>query len=148
MVGVFDYADAGIPPAGAACTSTTFVFDGESESAWVNLSGTAFVGSVSVTAHGGSLCETAITGGGAVVLSVSGSGATGSLQCDSLEGAFTRTASDMTITVAGDCSINGTVTPRIGFIARGDFVPTALGAGVNEPITEAQFAGAFTILPT
>lgn len=149
VTGTVVFSGTGVPPLNAqACAATQFAFDGTSESAWVNGSVTAYVGPLAISAEGGSECETASSGGGALVVTASGVSPVGSLSCGPLSGEFTRLASDVTIVVTGDCTINNVEAIRINFIAKGEFVPTNDGGGVTEPITSASFAGAFSVVPS
>lgn len=149
VTGAVTFVDStGVPPGGAPCASTSFVFDGSSESAWVNGSGTAYAGRLSITANGGSDCETATTGAGDITVWASGTSAVGRLECGPLAGTFTRVLTDVTVTVNGDCVINDFPAIRIAFVAKGEFVPTTPGEGLTSPVTAALFAGAFAVLPT
>jgi hypothetical protein len=148
VTGIARFDPPGVPPLGAECETTSFTFAGDSTSAWVNGSGTAYVGPLTITASGGSDCERASTGDGALTVWAEGTNDLGQeLSCGPLDGTFTRVATDVTLTVSGDCEINDFDAFRISFVAHGEFVPTNPGGGLTEPVTEATFAGAFTVFP-
>lgn len=137
----------GVPPVGADCAATKFDFEGGSDSAWVNGSGTAYIGPITIRASGGAVCETATTGDGALTVTAFGTSELGELECGPLLGRYTRVASDVTVIVTGDCVINNFPAVRIGFVAKGEFLPSNDGGGLTEPVTAATFTGAFTIVP-
>ncbi len=145
--GSVTFTDSGVPPIGTTtCAPTTFRFEGISHSAWVNGSGTAYVGPLEISAQGTG-CDTASSGAGDLAVTANGSSLLGSLSCASLHGQFTRVASDVTIVVAGDCTINEFEAFSVSFVAKGEFTPTNDGGGVTTPVTEASFAGGFTVFP-
>lgn len=145
--GSVTFTDSGVPPVGTAtCAPTNFAFEGTSESAWVNGSGAAYVGPLAISAEG-SGCDTATLGAGELVVTATGSSPLGTLSCGPLHGQFTRIASDVTIVVSGDCTINDFDAFTISFLAKGEFRPTNDGGGVTVPVTEASFTGAFTVIP-
>lgn len=148
VTGTVTFADGeGVPPAGAPCAATSFDFAGTSEAAWVNGTGTAYVGPLVITGGGGSDCETASNGNGTVALSASGTSDTGTLDCGPLVGTFTRVLTDVTVVLSGDCSVNGFSAFSVSFLAKGEFVPVNDGGGATSPVTDATFAGAFTVVP-
>lgn len=147
IVGSVVFDGDGVPAVDAPCAPTQFRFDGSSASAWVNGSGTAYAGPLSITATGGSDCENAETGAGAITVAASGSNAVGSVACGPLTGTVARTLSDVLVIVTGDCVVNGVEAIRVRFVAKGEFVPLTPGAGVDAPVTEAAFAGSFVIIP-
>lgn len=147
ITGTVTFSGAGVPPADEDCVSTSFDFAGASESAWVNGSGTAYVGPVTITGRGASDCENATTGAGRLTLNASGESGIGSLVCGPLLGTFTRALTDMTVVVSGDCEINGFDVVRVSFVAKVEVSPTNSGGGVTEPVTAANFGGAFTVVP-
>ena len=147
IVGSVVFAGDGVPPIGSPCAPTSFEFTGSSTSAWLNGSGTAYVGPISISAAGGSICENAQTGAGAVTVNASGSSDTGDVVCGPLVGTVTRILTDALVVVTGNCTINQVEAFRVRFIAKGEFVPPTPGDGVTAPVREAQFGGAFVIIP-
>lgn len=147
VTGIASFDGRGIPPVNEPCETTSFEFTGQSTSAWVNGSVTAYAGPLTLSARGGSPCENATAGGGTLTVSASGSSALGTLLCGPLVGTFARVGTDVVLSVTGDCEINGFEAFRIGFQARGEFFPTTPGAGLASPVNEAEFVGAFTVVP-
>lgn len=147
IAGTVVFEGDGVPPIDADCAPTRFAFEGTSVSAWVNGSGTAYAGPVVITATGGSACENAETGTGAITVSAVGASPLGTLSCGTLTGTVARTSSDVLVVVRGDCTVNDFPAFRVGFIAKGEFLSTNLGGGVTAPVTEAAFVGAFVIVP-
>lgn len=139
----------GVPPLNADCATTTFHFEGSSATAWVNGSVETYLGPLDIAADGGSDCERASTGDGALTVWASGQNPLGDeLTCGPLTGTFTRIAGDVVIVVTGDCAINGVDAFSIIFNASGLFTPTNPGGGVTEPVTTASFVGAFAVSPS
>ena len=147
LSGTVAFADGGVPPVDAPCARTDFDFTGTSEVAWLNGSGEAYVGPVHMAGTGGSDCENATAGSGTITLSAIGDNDVGSLSCGSLDGSFTRALSDMSVVVSGDCVINEFEIVRVSFVGKLEVRPTNDGGGVTSPVTDAEFVGAFVVVP-
>ena len=148
-----------VPPLGAGCAQTSFNLNGTSEAFAMNTVGTEYAGPVTLQGYGGSTCEGASNGSGNLTLTnVQGTGPTqGTLNCanpttgTTLSGTYLRVGTHVTATLSGSCYVNN-FPAQINLAFEGEFVPTGGSGlaqpGVNEPISQATFAGAFTITPT
>lgn len=129
-----------------ACTPTRFSLSGVSAASVISLAQTAFAGPVTLTGSGGSPCETAALGTGALQLSAEGLGvATSMLDCSALAGTYTRSVTDLNAVVSGSCTINSR-SESVTLDVRVQLLP-ANGGGAAQPITAADFDGAFVVSP-
>jgi hypothetical protein len=135
-----------IPPTGEPCAQTSFTLTGTSAASVVSFAQAEFTGPLTVTGSGGGSCETAGTGGGSLVLSADGLGVTGTtIHCPQLSGSYFRAGTDVTATVSGPCTLNGTETDSLTIDAKVQFVPS--GGGAGRPVQSADFHGAFAVSP-
>lgn len=142
---VLTYGSAGVSH--GSCAPTTFDFSGRSAAAVINLSLVGFVGPVVVSGGGGSSCENASFGEGAITLNATGTGPTGSsISCPSLDGGYTRVAAVLVVRVDGWCTVNN-FTMHAELTISAGYVTTEPGGGVTVPFRRATAAGAFTVVP-
>src|SRR5207244_4449154 len=136
-----------IPAAGDPCGQTSFTLSGTSAASVISFAQAEFTGPVSITGSGGSSCESAGTGSGSLQLSAHGLGVTGTtIDCPQLSGSYFRAGTDVTATVSGLCTLNGTETDSLTLDAKVQFVPSDGGAA--QPVSSADFHGAFAVSPT
>ena len=147
VTGSVSFAAPGVPPVGAACKPTSFGLVGASTAVVVNTAISAYVGPVSFSGSGGSTCEGAGAGTGALTLRASGVGPTGgTLLCEELTGIYIRAATHVTVALGGVCKINN-LGSEVNFAASVEFVPDSPGAGVVGNVMSASFAGDFVVVP-
>ena len=141
----FTYDGGGVSH--GSCTPITFDVGGQSTAAVVNLSLVGFVGPVVITGEGGSLCENGDFGEGALALTLTGTGPTGStLSCPNLVGTYVRAAAAIVLQLEGACAVNQ-FDVLVSYTAVAGFSPTEPGGGVTVPFHRANAAGAFTVVP-
>lgn len=166
VTGSLAFASPGVPPAGQPCTATSFTLSGMSTNFVYNTVIMGYLGNVNISGAGGSACEGTSGGSGSLTLTdVRGTGTTGSrIECANptlspptkLTGGYTRTGTDVEAVVGGTCTINGYSAPVL-FSFHGAFEPSGFGVGgtppsltapgLNAPITQAMFQGAFVVEP-
>lgn len=139
----------GIPPVGDECVPTTFTVAGRANPFTLTTASTGIVvsgygGPLDFSGTGSSSCDSASNDGGSITLTATGDH---SVSCPNLTGTYTRVATDFLATLGGICTING-VPSSVGFLLRGELVPTNTGGGTTTPITDAQFTGAVGVTPT
>ena len=136
-----------IPAVGQSCAPTSFSLTGNSVASVISFAQSEYTGPINFTGSGGSSCETAASGAGSLDLSVQGLGVTGTtLSCPALSGSYSRVGSDVTVTVDGLCTLNGTETDPVSLAAKVEFAPAS--GGVGQPVTTATFDGAFAVSPS
>jgi hypothetical protein len=148
-----------VPPFFSSCAPTSFNLsvksDGSGGGGFVlNTAGTEYAGTVNIQGNGNSACESASTGGGNLTLTdVQGTGASGgTLDCanpqtgTTLSGTYLRVYTDVSALLHGTCIVNDHPA-AVTFVFKGEFVPTGSGAGISAPISQATFAGPFTVAP-
>lgn len=145
--GTVSYRAPGVPGLSEDCLPTTFDIVASSVAAWVNGSGTAYAGPLSVSGNGEGVCETASTGAGILTLTASGTSAAGTLACPALLGTFTRVATDMTLVLNGDCTINAFSALRVGVLAKAHLVATPAVGSAPGSMTEVMLLGGFVVYP-
>jgi len=154
-----------VPPVNTPCRQVGFTFDAFATIAIRNLGGSFFVGTAGnaqagtgLTGSGTSECENFTVGGGRLALdaiSVTNPQTTGTLVCHGLQGAgtpllgsYTRTLTDLTAVVGGQCGINHGLTGNVAIVIRAQLVPDdKVGDGVTAGVASARMAAAFTVVP-
>jgi hypothetical protein len=148
----------------APCTATTYTFSSTVIVGAVtqSVSGNSYVGTIPVSATGGSVCESDAGAGGTVSITsafgnadVRGNGNT--IDCDAqvsgtaLSGVFVRKGTVVEVDLRGTCTIDpngpnppGPTTESAHVNVAANFTPTNPGGGAN---TQARFAGEFTFIP-
>lgn len=136
-----------VPP-GPECGQTSFTLQGESTAIVANTIIKGYFGGIDLTGSGGSDCETATSGAGSLTISVRSTG-NDFLRCDGLTGSYSRVLTDVHTQLGGTCTVNNLSGIPVTLVFHGQFIPDGLteGAGSEEPVTSAQFAGAYTLFP-
>lgn len=136
-----------VPP-GPACGETRFTLEGESQAVVVNTIIKGYAGNIDLSGSGGSTCETATGGAGGLTINAESTG-NDFLSCEGLTGSYSRALTDVHAQLGGTCTVNDLSGIPVTLVFHGQFVPEGVedGAGSEEPVTAAEFVGAYTLLP-
>lgn len=159
LTGDVSFSNA-VPAVNTPCQQTNFTFNISGVAAVSTKSGTAWAGPIlaaeddsnntGITGSGGSACENATAGGGSLTVNpfrARNPVNTQDFSCTQLTGQYVRTLTDVTIVVAGQCTIVGAASGKVAFIVRGEFFPTNEGGGLRAPVSAAAFVGSFQLVP-
>lgn len=147
----------GAPPVNTPCRPASFRFTATAVVTLANAGGAQSTWLLDstfgplLTATGSSACENASVGGG--VLTVDPIRATNpllpaSLSCSAVTGAYTRTGTDLTAVLSGDCAIDMHSAGRVSFYVRAEVTPASgTGNGTTTYITAADVKGGFIVVP-
>jgi hypothetical protein len=136
----------GVPVFSAkTCVNDTFTFSGTA-TGLLSGGGKTFIGGLAVSASGSS-CDTTNKGSGPLTATANGSAGGTTVSCPALSGSFSRTATNVTVSVSGTCTVtdkkgSASIAQKLN-IAVSEFIPTK-GNGITTPVTGASFAGQFT----
>lgn len=143
---VFD--PPGIPAAGEPCQPVSFSVEGQSASFMMNTVITGYLGAIQITGTGNTDCTSATVSGGDLTLRITGEGPTGSrVDCPVLDGGYTRIGVEVIVQLTGECVVNEFGTGLVQFVSELVFTPLPPGGGVTGPVLEANFDGAFAVVP-
>lgn len=158
--GSVSFDSPGVPQLFAPCRAVDFDLDGGSEATLVlnvTTSGgggavEGYAGEVELNGSGHGFCEGASSGSGTLAITIpKATAANGStIECESLQGGYVRVGPDVEAVLGGECAVNANPIP-VMVVFRGEFVPTGGSGlsqpGLSEPIMNADFDGAFVIMP-
>lgn len=140
-------ASPALPAPGFPCTSTNLSVTATSAAAVLTFAPRAFAGFVNFGGGGRSSCHSWLSGAGTLTLSADGLGAAGtSISCPELNGQYLHLAAHFRAVVGGACTVNGTEVDTVNFSFELALTSDG-GAGVIEPMSEADLLGHFLVPP-
>lgn len=147
--GTLAFEGTRLPAVGAPCRTVTFTLTAAASQVAVNSVIAGYAGPVTLTGTGSGACESMTVGEGTMTLRLYGRNETtlSEVECPTLSGRYARLAGDMTLNLAGECTVNRFGAGVVLLTARLAMVPTAPGAGVLTSVAAADVDGAFVVVP-
>lgn len=156
LVGDVTFTGKRVPPLNTPCVDVSFTFEVQATITLANSAQAQGVWTLpnsltasKLTGSGASDCENATVGGGDLTvnaITATNQVTTGTLSCSSLNGAYTRTGTDLKAVLGGDCAINTHAAGRVAIHVRAEVVPTASN-GITTGVSQASFTGTFMVIP-